>query len=353
MALLPQMVFFKRRVGNAQELTINLLSDAEADTQISGKALKVQMKADAERIAKSLTLTDAKKGKWPLQIRWPNWAVGPKPQNPAFVKVTDAQSNKQSPFGITEAQKLIVGTNTNMGRAALQHGPYVLAYDEKLNPNLPSARLVTLAPNAIAKPLGDNRFEVPIAFKDGTAKNAVFVPFADAGASGSRFAVWLRAPGNFPSDDALALGVESRSREGNVGGSILDGETGTFAVTFDNTRQEQDWFAVELEKPLTISRIVYAHGQNFHDGGWFDASGGKPQIQVKKAKDAAWETVGTLDEYPATTATDNKGLRAGQKFNFKLPAPLSIIAVRIIGKPSSGDNPNQAFTSCAELSALA
>ncbi len=109
-------------------------------------------------------------------------------------------------------------------------------------------------------------------FKDGTTKNAIFVPFAQAGATGGRFAVWLRAPGNFAPDDAFSLGRESRSREGNVNGSILDGETGTFVVTFDGTKQDEDWFAVNLDKPLTVQRIVYAHGKNFHDGGWFDAS---------------------------------------------------------------------------------
>jgi hypothetical protein len=150
----------------------------------------------------------------------------------------------------------------------------------------------------------------------------------------------------------VSLGQESRSREGNVTGSILDGETGTFVVTFDANKAEQDWFAVELDKPMTVGRIFYAHGQNFHDGGWFDASGGKPQIQIKKAKGAVWETVGTLGDYPATTATDNKGLQAGQKFTLKLAPPLSVIAVRIMGKPASGDNPNQAFSSCAELSLL-
>ena len=27
-----------------------------------------------------------------------------------------------------------------------------------------------------------------------------------------------------------------------------------------------------LDQPETVSRVVFAHGQTFHDGGWFDAS---------------------------------------------------------------------------------
>ena len=364
MALLPQMVFFKRRLGDKTIMVVNLAEKAHAQATVGGLPARITAEirqAQGTSVRGGVRVDIEGQPQLGVGIRKPLNSNTSRPNLPSATSSNSAQwmtyatvpwLNGALLTPMVWESSLVQGTDTNMGRAALQYGAYVLAYDEKLNPNLPSARLVTLAPNAIAKPLGDNKFEVPIAFKDGTTKNAVLVPFAEAGASGSRIAVWLRAPGNFPSDDALSTGLESRSREGNINGSILDGETGTFVVTFDNNKQEQDWFAVELEKPLTISRIVYAHGQNFHDGGWFDASGGKPKLQIKKAKDAVWETVGTLEEYPATTATDNKGLKAGQRFTFKLPAPLSVVAVRILGKPSHGDNPNQAFSSCAELSAL-
>ncbi|HEY0075842.1 MAG TPA: beta-L-arabinofuranosidase domain-containing protein, partial [Abditibacteriaceae bacterium] len=346
-ALLPQMMFFKRRLNGRETISLNLWEDGVAVTPLNGREVRVTVEArDAptNRVFFMISGIPVDEQLWlrrpqtmdDITPQWKNVA-----ENTWIRRQTGAGGSLAMEW--TKRNNLALGSNTNAGRVVLQYGPYVLAYDEKLNPNLPSGRLVTLAANATAKPVGDNKFEVPIAFKDGTSKNAVFVPFAEAGASGSRFAVWLRAPGNFPGDDLLSLGHETRSREGNVNGSILDGETGSFVVTFDGNKAEQDWFAVELDKAMTVGRIVYAHGQNFHDGGWFDASGGKPQIQIKKSKDAAWETVGTLADYPATTATDNKGLKAGQKFTFKLPAPLSIVALRIIGKPAHGDNPDQAF----------
>jgi hypothetical protein len=43
-------------------------------------------------------------------------------------------------------------------------------------------------------------------------------------------------------------------------------------------------------------------------------------------------------------------LMAGETFEVKFPA-VSVVALRIIGKPSSGDNTAQAFSSCAELQA--
>ena len=64
------------------------------------------------------------------------------------------------------------------------------------------------------------------------------------------------------------------------------------------------------------------------------------------------------------------GLVSGQTSNFKLNGiftenmvlqrdidlpiyGMEVMAVRVIGKPSSGDNPKQAFVACAELEAFA
>jgi hypothetical protein len=197
-------------------------------------------------------------------------------------------------------------------------------------------------------------FEAPVRNRDDRVERAVLVPFAEAGSTGGRYQIWLRAPGVAlpPNASLLGYGDESRSRDGNVAGSIVDGDTGTFAVTFDNQPRAEDWFAVRLTEPVTFRRIVYAHGRTFHDGGWFDASAGKPRIEAQKEKDGPWTPIGTLDDYPATTATDSRGLRDGQTFTLRLREPVRAVAVRIIGKPAHGDNATQAFTSCAELQAF-
>jgi hypothetical protein len=183
---------------------------------------------------------------------------------------------------------------------------------------------------------------------------AVFVPFADAGANGGRFQVWLHAPGvEFPANDSLFAGAaESRSRPGNLPGSIADGDLGTVVVTFDGTLKVEDWFALKLDEPVSFKRVVYHHGKNFHDGGWFDASAGKPRIEIQRAKGGQWEVLGALADYPNTTATDNKGIKDGQKFTLSLAEPVKASGLRVIGKPATGDNPKQAFSSCAELQAF-
>ena len=361
-ALLPQMVFFTGKdEKGAPTLFVNLREYAEASFDWLGQhwsASKKLYQVPRPDMIFNIKTEGAKKAgvrfRVPDNIKFGAFNDFNPPPKPENGWVSLPFSDFTTGRNILEVYKanIQLGDHSNQGHASLEYGPLILAYDEKLNPDLPPARLVTLAKNATAKPKGDNKFEVPIAFKDGTTKNAVFVPFSQAGATGGRFAVWLRAPGNFAPDDAFSLGRESRSREGNINGSILDGESETFVVTFDGAKANEDWFAVNLDKPLMVQRIVYAHGQNFHDGGWFDASNGKPKIQIKNAKDGAWQTIGELKDYPATTSTESKGLKDGQKFTLKLDAPISLVALRVIGKPACGDDAKQAFSSCAELSAF-
>jgi hypothetical protein len=185
-------------------------------------------------------------------------------------------------------------------------------------------------------------------------KPAVFTPFADAGSTGGAYRVWLRAPGEAiaKNPSILADAEESRSREGNVGGSINDGDPESFVVTFDNRKADADWYAVALNQPATIARVVFRHGRLFHDGGWFATDRSKPLVQVRREPDGTWETVGRLDDYPASTSAKAPALRPGQPFELRLKEPVTARAIRILGAPASGDNPAQAFSSCAELEAF-
>ena len=151
----------------------------------------------------------------------------------------------------------------------------------------------------------------------------------------------------------LLDGLESRSRKINMGGSIIDGDAQTFADTYNGKSQPQDWYSVTLNQPVTVGEVAFVQGRTQHNGGWFDASGGKPRIQVKTSANGDWQNVGKLDDYPATTVTDAANLKGGEQFICKLKQPMAVVAVRVIGKPASGDNGQQAFSTCAELEAFA
>jgi DUF1680 family protein len=279
--------------------------------------------------------------------------------------------------------RLVVGDHGNLGKVALLYGPLVLAADEALLGNGDPAQkeiAATLPLNAIAvagpklamlkvtpEPApaavkswsGAQVFRAravtrrPVgSLKIGTSRTIRLIPFADAGGTGTRYKVWLPLPSNLYSGNLLLEGQESRSRRGNLGGSIVDEDFQTTVTTWSGKTAEEDWFAVQLDEPITVKRVLFAHGKTFHDGGWFDATAGKPRVQVKRAKDSAWETVAEFKDYPATTAKNSAEMDGGESFNCTLAEPLKVWGIRVAGKPACGDNPQQSFSSCAELQAF-
>lgn len=265
---------------------------------------------------------------------------------------------------------LVEGTHTNEGLVAVQRGPLVLAFDSRLNPGVsyamvsPAAEADGTVKLALAKDpegLAAHVFKCealtrpPDGGEDAPLKRIplTLTSFAEAGQTGSTYAAWL------PSAKRLkAISVspflfvrESYSRRGNLEGSIADGDRATWRVTFDGKKRAEDWFAVERPTSVLIDTVVYAHGRCYHDGGWWDASKGKPRIQIKKTPKGPWEDAATLDSYPATTATDRKRLRDGEQFVVRIKA-VKVVGIRVIGTPACGDSPRQSFASCAELQAM-
>ena len=282
--------------------------------------------------------------------------------------------------------RLVAGDHMNQGKVALFYGPLVLAADEALlSPPFPpktgreeTAMRIPINAVAVASPkLAALKFKAepaPEGFKTwpgaevfnvrgvtrkpmaplrmGAPLPVRLVPFADAGGTGSRYKVWLPLPRALYSGNLLLDAPESRSRHGNLGGSITDEDFQTAVVTFDGKPATEDWFAVQLDDPALVKRVLFAHGKTFHDGGWFDATAGKPRIQVKRTKDGTWETVAELSDYPPTTSKNSAEMDGGESFICTLPTPVKAWAIRVVGKPACGDNPQQAFSSCAELQAF-
>lgn len=264
---------------------------------------------------------------------------------------------------------LVKGTYTNEGFVAVERGPLVFAFDARLNPGLSPVNVspVTRRDGTVAlTPMTDASLGVAHAFRcEGLTAAAardqvvlkkvplVLTSFAEAGQSGSNFAVWLPGPEKLKQISAspFLFAKESWSADGNQSGSIADGDPATFRVTFNGKKQAEAWFAVERPDAVAIDTVVYAHGRSFHDGGWFDALQGKPRIQIKKTVGGPWEDAATIDDYPATTAADGKSIPDGKQFTVKLK-PVRVAGIRVIGVPGSGDNPKQNFASCGEFQAF-
>ncbi len=260
--------------------------------------------------------------------------------------------------------RIVVGDHKNTGKLAFFYGPLVLAADASASgeqtETAPDFSIPGGDPNQLRitpEPAPDKVDSWPGAKVFGVADHGTnlplrLAPFADAGATGAAYQIWLPFGPPRAGRNILLDGVESRSRKESVGGSIIDDNLQSEAVTFNGKAAAQDWFAVALRKPAVVSRIVFAHGRTFHDGGWFDASAGKPRVQIKSSKNGSWQDLCEIKDYPATTATDPAGLKGGECFTCRLEKPVEIAAIRVIGKPACGDNAAQAFSSCAELQAF-
>jgi len=123
-------------------------------------------------------------------------------------------------------------------------------------------------------------------------------------------------------------------------------------------RGDPVWFSVRLRNPATISRVVFRHGAVTAAGGWFDTTEAMPRIEVAVTpiptssngaladdSKATWELAAVLERYPQTTASTPPALANGELFEVRLPRPVLIYGMRVVGRPG-GDH-----ASCAELSA--
>ncbi|HSU53645.1 MAG TPA: beta-L-arabinofuranosidase domain-containing protein [Candidatus Dormibacteraeota bacterium] len=264
--------------------------------------------------------------------------------------------------------RIIVGDHRNEGRLAFMYGPLVLAVDSGLLEGQEPLGEVGVGGSTLAQLhfaaepardkfkswAGAEVFRVDGLVRKPSSKEKTtlrLVPFADAGATGSSYRIWLPYKDAAADRNLLTDGVEIRSRKPNAG-SILDDNPQTIAVTFNNKPAGADWFGAEMEEPVTVSRVLFLHGKTFHDGGWFDTTGGKPRVEVKTTANGQWEKVSEIKDYPAATATDAAGLKGGEAFSCQLAQPMEIVGIRVVGKPASGDNPKQSFASCAELKAF-
>lgn len=262
--------------------------------------------------------------------------------------------------------RVIAGTHGNTGKAAVMFGPLVLAADDALfraagrpfgSAAIPvglSASQQQPAPAVLGTTPGSRVFTLDLVNRRGGAAVRIpFATFADAGASGARYQVWNWTPNAAPTSSNLLTGIAERaSRQGNRPDSFADDDARTHAVTFNGRAAAEDWYEIEFAAPELIARVVFQHGHAYHDGGWFDASAGKLRIQIRATASAEWETVGELTGYPATTATDSAGLQDGQAFDFRPEKPVRAAAIRVVGRPATGDDAKQAFSSCAELQAF-
>jgi DUF1680 family protein len=374
-ALLPTFAL----TTDADGVVINLYDAAAAQLNLSD-GTPVGVKVDSlyptdGRIR--ITVTTASPKAFAIKLRVPEWArrravlpAGAEPGRDGYFALQRTwRSGDTVELDLNLEPRVLVGTGMDEDKAALLYGPLILAADStlldtdaKVSINdfaLPAVDLPTLDPVVQPAPgewktwPGARLFRVNGADRrDGRKFKTRLVPFADAGMTGGRFKVWLPLAGHPPAN-LLLFGTETRSRYGKPDGSVNDEDFQSIASTRDGKRAAEDWFAITTTRPVKIKRLIFTPGKNDPAGGWFDTSNGKPRVEIKRIHGGVWETIGELTDYPKTTAKAGKFASNGLPFTFQVPEPINVVAVRVVGVPSSGDNPQQSYVTCAELEAFA
>lgn len=338
-SMIPQLAW------GAKDGGVAVLLYAPGEVTVNGATLKTATGFPADG-AYTITVEPAGRARFPLYLRVPQWTAkytakaggrtfSGKPGE--FLKIErNWRKGDKVEVAMDMTVRVVPGGKSYPEHVAVVRGPEVLALDRARNPGVPDLHLVALqsaspAKGVVVKPDASGKLakmEQPLAL----------IPFRDA----TSYRVWLMKPEflKVQAGSATAFASESWSRGGAADGSIVDERADTYRTTNRGKAPTEDWFAVELDNPERITRIVFRHGKTFGDGGWFDSSAGKPRVQIRKPGSKEWETVGTLTAYP----DDKAALTDGQAFELKLDAPLDVAAIRVIGKPAN-------YTSCAELSA--
>ncbi len=359
-ALIPQLAWGMREDGPA----VLLYAPGEATIRVR-QGVEVTLQSDTRFPADgavTLTVRPQRAARFPLYLRVPAWSTSfsamvsgtPHTGKPGqFLKIERTwQPGDIVSIRMDLPVRIVPGGKSYGDYVAIVRGPQVLALEASLNPEVQyphRAAPRSLDPAALAfgetRAANWNQVYSIAGVVSGKPQTLKLAPFADA----RNYRVWLVRPDRMSVGQVAvtAFGKESWSREGTEYGSICDERPDTHRNTFTSRPAKLDWYAVEIERPAQIARVVYRHGKVFANGGWFDASEGKPQIQVKRAKGGGWETVATLDTYPNTNATHTPGLRDGEPFSVKLKEPLQAVGIRILGRPG------QLFSSCAELAGYA
>ncbi len=291
-----------------------------------------------------LILTPAKPGSFTLYLRVPEWTAG-------FAATTGGRKYKGKPgeylvLPRTWGKDQVVDIRMDMtvrahdggisypDSLAYQRGPQVLAVDRSVNPAIPYL---------FRTGLRSDKMDDGVYF-DGTQRivtSLQFVPFADA----KEYRIWLYKPGKLP---ATPVPVSYCSRESFSARDKLNTGALTDELLNDYVglkSGKEVWWAIELPKPATVRRVAVAAGEIAERGGWLDTAGGKPQVQIQRIPKGPWETVATLDSYPATTPAAAPSIRPGQWFEVTLRDPVQAVAIRLLGKAA------REFASLAELAA--
>jgi DUF1680 family protein len=184
-------------------LYVSTFEPSSARFQVGGDLVEIVQQSGFPTEGRSaLVVRTAKPVSFALKVRVPQWAAplraGDVVSNGGWASLP-AQTwhdGDKVDLSFSLRGRVIRGEYTNFGRAALAWGPFVLAVDSASNPKVGSIPALRLAPDAepvLMAPAGGLHFRTRVLGPwDDAPVDVALVPFADAGASGEEYRIWLR-----------------------------------------------------------------------------------------------------------------------------------------------------------------
>lgn len=208
MALAPLEAYLKAKINGADALLVGTFETSSVTLELGGTSVKVEQTSKFPfEGGWELRVQAAQPARFAMLIRVAPWSnpltlsVNGQPVSYvtrvgwAVIPARSWTTGDRVDVAYSLEPKMVQGEHGNKGLAALQWGPFVLAYDAAHNAGCPSANLVSLADDQPARltHAGESlQIMAEVNFQGlSGARMATFVPFADAGAAGGEYRVWL------------------------------------------------------------------------------------------------------------------------------------------------------------------
>ena len=183
-------------------LCVSTFESSQARFEVGGQSVGIEQSSGFPRDGRStLVVHAAQPATFSLRIRVPPWAAPLRIGNESFaagwaeVPARQWRDGERLDFSYELAGRSIAGSHGDLGRTAYAWGPFILAVDSRRNAPLGSLAELRLAPNPPrlkSSRSGPLLLELPAGSTGPASRAITLVPFADAGADGGEYRVWLR-----------------------------------------------------------------------------------------------------------------------------------------------------------------
>ena len=200
LALAPEAAYLR----SGDTLYVSTFETSRARFQVGGSAVEIEQQGGFPTEGHStLIVHAAAPALFSIKVRVPSWAapltVGGVSCDGGWATLPARTWREGDRVDVSYSLtgRVIKGDYTNYARAALAWGPFVLAADSAGNPQVDSVQALRLSgsPEPVLLGAGEGlHFRTRVRGEwDNAPRDLTLVPFADAGATGGEYRVWLRA----------------------------------------------------------------------------------------------------------------------------------------------------------------